>query len=89
MMEVLANTMVATILQYISVSNQHVGHLKLHNVSYTSIKPGKTKTKFSDPENCFSLSTFAGRPHWLDGGSCMDALATTIFSQVNVKLHPL
>ena len=29
MMKVLANTMVVIILQYINVSNQHDGHLKL------------------------------------------------------------
>ncbi|XP_059519452.1 myotubularin-related protein 14 isoform X11 [Myotis daubentonii] len=32
-------------------------------------------------------TTFAGRPHWLDGGSCMDELATTIFSQ-GVQMMP-
>lgn len=33
----------------------------------------------------FVSSIFAGRPHWLDGESCMDALDTTIFSQVNIE----
>ncbi|XP_036187979.1 myotubularin-related protein 14 isoform X10 [Myotis myotis] len=32
-------------------------------------------------------TTFAGRPRWLDGGSCMDELATTIFSQ-GVQMMP-
>lgn len=32
--EVLANTMVVIILQYVSVSNPHIAHLNLYNVSY-------------------------------------------------------
>ena len=57
-------------------------------------KAGKSRTKKLQktiwPWKCdFSPSTFAGQPHWLDGGSCMDALATTIFSQVSLELQPL
>ena len=42
MIEVLANAMVVIILQYINVSKQYVGHLKLAQcyVSYISIKKG-------------------------------------------------
>ena len=43
-MEVLANAMVLIILQYISVSNQHIIHHKLTQyVNYTSIRLGAKK----------------------------------------------
>ena len=40
MMKVLANIMVVIILQYVSVSNPHIVHLKLRN--FASLKLGKT-----------------------------------------------
>lgn len=49
MIEVLADTTVVIILQYINVPSQHVEHLKLHNVT-CQFYFNKTEIKMIRPE---------------------------------------